>query len=403
MGVKRLLLCLAIFAFLKGGNGSRSAALDELVTSAMCSFRKHLSRGWAEIGVPPLDPVGIPLLGLPDNIDKITTYGQYTAMNAKGLADFAIEDVDSNVLFMRTAIRLNVPSLEITGSHVTLGESSSEIQNVLIGIGVTFTLAEEELLLEVDEVDVLFDFKFDGKSSEGERLAEDEIVDLLKVTYQGYFEKAIAYEITAAIEATGEDDDYENGDSIDDFFDRLFADIRQLILENNLDPMHLPQDSDNFTLTLFNTTVDGSVTVHKGSLGGLSTLHRAGNMSARFIGLKAEIIWDGEVGFDDLEIDYSFDLNFPLFGKELTYAIKMSYVHLSFETDVFVLRQNITLARCNITELGPIHYKEKGAGPLDTPMYNLLVNTFLGSLHHYVMKIGEGVVCSLLEDVLSHV
>ncbi|XP_068227621.1 uncharacterized protein [Palaemon carinicauda] len=402
MGVKGLLLCLAIYALLKPGSGSRSAVLDELVTSATHSFREHLSIGWPEIGIPSLDPVRIPVLGLPDSMSKMITYGQYAALTVHGMSDLNIEAVDSNVLYMRSAITLGLPSLEITGSHYDLGESSSEIQNLRIVIGVTFTLAEEQLL-EVDEVDVLYDFTSAGELSKEEQLAEDGIVELLKGTFQGYLEKAIAYEITAALEMTRDDYDYESEDSIDDFFDRLFADIRKLIIEDHLDPMNLPQDSDSFSLSLFNTTVDGSLTVHKGALSGLSTIHRAGNMSARFIGLKAEIIWEGEVGFDDLEIDYTFDLNLPLLGKEVSYAIKMSYVHLSFETDVFLLRQNITLARCNISELGPIHFKEKGAGPLDTPLYNILINTLLGELHFYVMKIGEGVVCSLLENVLSHI
>lgn len=51
-------------------------------------------------------------------------------------------------------------------------------------------------------------------------------------------------------------------------------------------------------------------------------------------------------------MDYRFGLTLALFGKDLRFTAKLSFVHLSFETDVFLHQSEITFAYCNITELG---------------------------------------------------
>ncbi|XP_071524440.1 uncharacterized protein [Panulirus ornatus] len=49
----------------------------------------------------------------------------------------------------------------------------------------------------------------------------------------------------------------------------------------------------------------------------------------------------------------------------------------------------------------PVHFKEKGAGPLDTPLYNLVTNTLLGELTSLVSTSVEGIICNLLENAIA--
>lgn len=52
------------------------------------------------------------------------------------------------------------------------------------------------------------------------------------------------------------------------------------------------------------------------------------------------------------QVDYRFALTLPLLGKDLSFTVKISFMHLSFETDVFLHQSEIVLPYCNITELG---------------------------------------------------
>lgn len=51
--------------------------------------------------------------------------------------------------------------------------------------------------------------------------------------------------------------------------------------------------------------------------------------------------------------------------------------------------------------LRPVHFKEKGTGPLDTSLYNALINLLLGELEGVVTSTVEEAVCTLLEDAFA--
>lgn len=53
---------------------------------------------------------------------------------------------------------------------------------------------------------------------------------------------------------------------------------------------------------LFNKTMDGEVFIGEGWLSGMSTVHRAGNMTLVYVGEQDEAIWGGEVGLIDLQV-----------------------------------------------------------------------------------------------------
>lgn len=52
--------------------------------------------------------------------------------------------------------------------------------------------------------------------------------------------------------------------------------------------------------------MEGEVSVSGGHLTGLSTVHRAGNMTLLYVGEQDEVIWGGEVGLIDLEVGIGY-------------------------------------------------------------------------------------------------
>ncbi|XP_063594873.1 uncharacterized protein LOC134771847 [Penaeus indicus] len=421
MGLSRLLCFLAVVAGLQAGAPAVRNVIDDQIIAALENFRAHMLDGWPELGIPPLDPMLLPEVNI--NVTSGTTHlhGFLTNLTINQLSTFTIDTVHSNILFFTVDVSLGLPMLDFAGSYDVGGaidvlpiygtgpfwmDAFGLKMSIAIKLGETevgFGVSNLDLSFDVNSTDIHFENIMGGGDMEDfvngvlSSLGPDILKELEKV-YVPWLEEALRKEINDVLHGSSRD---SKDETVNDFFDLLFANMRQSIIENGQDPLSLPSDRDNFTVLLFNTTMDGEMSISGGHLAGLSTVHRAGNMTLLYVGEQDEVVWGGEVGLIDLEADYTFGLVLALFGKDLGLSLKMSYVHLSFETDVFLHQANVTFAHCNITELGPLHFKEKGAGPLDTPLYNILANTLLGELKGLVTSAVEGVICSLLEGAFA--
>merc|ERR1711962_297069 len=111
----------------------------------------------------------------------------------------------------------------------------------------------------------------------------------------------------------------------------------------------------------------------------------------------------GKVGLIDLEASYQLKLDFGLLGSKLGLQIKFTFVELDFEFDVEELPNPSILAvnRCAISDFGPIHYHETGAGILDNGLYNLVANALLNELTSQVSQVLQGAVCTILENAIN--
>ncbi|XP_018016614.1 uncharacterized protein LOC108673320 [Hyalella azteca] len=184
-------------------------------------------------------------------------------------------------------------------------------------------------------------------------------------------------------------------------FDHIFADMRQDIANSGLDPLPLASDEDFFTVTLFNQSMNGSVWVGDGSVRGLGTIHRTGNMSLDYGLLDNELIVAGEVGLTGLEVTYSTRTEVGLMGSHFTFIFGFPYLSVNFKTDVFISQANLTLEYCFIEDFSYSHLDLKGVGPADTPVYMLLVNMLLQLLNDGVQAAVETEVCDLIHQAVT--
>ncbi|MPC33778.1 hypothetical protein E2C01_027140 [Portunus trituberculatus] len=309
--------------------------------------------GWPDLGVPPLDPLDLGTVNIDINSGSNRVKGSLSDVRVLGLSSFNIDKVHSQLLTLKVDMELGIPLLEINGTYSITGNA-----------GILPVYGDGNFRMDA------YNFTLKG------------MIDL-GTTEEGYFGVAVL-DLDVATPHI-----------------EVFANMRLSIIENGLDPIALPKDSDNFTITLFNQTLTGGVTAGPGKLAGLSTVHRAGNMLLLYVGEQDEVVWQGEVGLIDLQVDYRMGLSLPLLGKDLSLSAKMSFLHLSFETDVFLHQSDITFAYCNVTEMGPVHFKETGTGPLDTSLYNLVINVLLGELQGVVATTVQEVLCALLEGAFA--
>ncbi|XP_050727840.1 uncharacterized protein LOC127004331 isoform X2 [Eriocheir sinensis] len=399
--------------------------LDDQIVMALESLRDHMSEGWPELGVPPLDPLTLGHVNIDIHNNGTTVKGALAEVTMNGLSTFNIDLVHSSPLQVKVEIGLGIPILDIAGNYNFTGQSGVfpifgvgpfwlDALNVTISAMVDLGQTEEGVfgvtVLELDITCPTTDIHFENIMGGGEMA--DFVNDLLSAMgpdflqaiedeYMPWLEEALIHEINQILQGGGGEGKKQKDESVNDYFDLVFANLRQSIIENGQDPLPLPADSDNFTVTLFNRTTEGEVEAGPGKLLGMSSVHRAGDMELHYVGQENEVVWKGEVGLIDLEVDYRFALTLPLLGKDLSFTAKISFMHLSFETDVFLHQSEIVLPYCNITELGPVHFKEKGAGPLDSSLYNALINLLLGELEGLVTTAVEDAVCALLEDAFA--
>ncbi|XP_045104307.1 uncharacterized protein LOC123499836 isoform X2 [Portunus trituberculatus] len=404
--------------------GSPRNYIDTIIINALENLRNQMVDGWPDLGVPPLDPLDLGTVNIDINSGSNRVKGSLSDVRVLGLSSFNIDKVHSQLLTLKVDMELGIPLLEINGTYSITGNAGilpvygdgnfrMDAYNFtlkgMIDLGTTEEGYFGVAVLDLDVATPHIEINFEGMMGGGEmgdfvngilNSMAPEFLQSLEDQYMPLLEETIRHEINQILHGNST---YlrERDDSVNDYFDQVFANMRLSIIENGLDPIALPKDSDNFTITLFNQTLTGGVTAGPGKLAGLSTVHRAGNMLLLYVGEQDEVVWQGEVGLIDLQVDYRMGLSLPLLGKDLSLSAKMSFLHLSFETDVFLHQSDITFAYCNVTEMGPVHFKETGTGPLDTSLYNLVINVLLGELQGVVATTVQEVLCALLEGAFA--
>ena len=75
----------------------------------------------------------------------------------------------------------------------------------------------------------------------------------------------------------------------DEYIDKILANLHTVIMENNMDPMELPDIETGFSDTILGITWHGSAKLKNGHFWGLSTLARTGDTSFTVEGDKARL------------------------------------------------------------------------------------------------------------------
>ena len=132
--------------------------------------------------------------------------------------------------------------------------------------------------------------------------------------------------------------------------------------------------------------MNGEVSVGEGTLRGIGTIHRAGDMTLKYVPNKDEIIVGGAIGLTDLKVrifeklyflklylfkasnlitffssskyvffyfkgEYTFKLKLGIWKESLTISLKMSYVSIDILTDAFLSQSQMNLESCAIKDL----------------------------------------------------
>eukprot|EP00092_Neocalanus_flemingeri_P085928 GFUD01108199.1.p1 GENE.GFUD01108199.1~~GFUD01108199.1.p1 ORF type:complete len:230 (-),score=55.60 GFUD01108199.1:81-770(-) len=185
----------------------------------------------------------------------------------------------------------------------------------------------------------------------------------------------------------------------DDYIDQILDNLRNLILEENMDPMVLPDLETGFSDTILGITWHGSAKLRNGHFWGLSTIARTGDTSFTVEGDKARLT--AYIGIRGASAHYDASAEFMgiTIGAGVTADISDIQIFLDAEM-VLTGSSGLQLKDFKISHLGNISIDVSGLGPLDWILEILVdfVDTFLKD---WIVSLVEGPLKDLIQSLLD--
>merc|ERR1712236_168191 len=179
----------------------------------------------------------------------------------------------------------------------------------------------------------------------------------------------------------------------------LLANLRNMIIENNMDPMELPDLETGFSDTILGITWHGSAKLRNGHFWGLSTLARTGDTSFTVEGNTVRLT--AYIGIRGASAHYDASAEFMgiSVGAGVTADISDIQIFLDAQMDL-TAGSGLKLTDFQISHLGHINVDVSGLGPLDWILEILVdfVDTFLKD---WLVDLVEGPLKDLIQSLLD--
>jgi len=187
--------------------------------------------------------------------------------------------------------------------------------------------------------------------------------------------------------------------SSDAYIDQLLANLREVIVEEGLDPATLPNADTSFSDTILGITFHGSAHLFNGHFWGLSTIARTGDTSFTTEGTTLRLT--ANIGVNRPSAHYDASAEFMGVGVSagVTANIADFQIYLDAEMDV-VNGGGLQLTNFAITHVGHIDVDISGLGPLDW-ILELLVDFVDAFLKDWIVGLVEGPLKDLIQDLLD--
>jgi len=186
----------------------------------------------------------------------------------------------------------------------------------------------------------------------------------------------------------------------DAYIDQILENLRQMIMEQGLDPMTLPDLETGFSDTILGVTWHGSATLRNGQFWGLSTIARSGDTSFTVVDntteLTAMLSLKAPTGHYDAHAEFM--------GIGVGASARIDVVEIQIYADMTMTigdELGFQLKDFYISHLGNISVDIDGLGPLDW-ILEILVDFLDEFFRGWIKDIVEGLLKDLLQDLLNN-
>jgi len=213
-------------------------------------------------------------------------------------------------------------------------------------------------ILSVVLVDLFYQYEKEGKALASESIKES--INQYLATNKIFRDFILGYLTPSVKENKPESSDRVESISgsrsdISGVVDQILASVRNNATVGGWDPIRLPSDSDDFSVTLFrNFTINGQVSISNVRIGGFSTIHRTGRCTLELRPAKNEAEVVVYVGGNDIELGVDIMWGVGVFKTNL--QIEMIVRHVDLMVDVIYGTESLTLtlAQFLLNEIGTV-------------------------------------------------
>merc|ERR1712055_1231649 len=187
--------------------------------------------------------------------------------------------------------------------------------------------------------------------------------------------------------------------SSDEYIDKILENLRNLVIEENMDPMDLPDLETGFSDTILGITWHGSAKLKNGHFWGLSTLARTGDTSFTVEGDKARLT--AYIGIQGASAHYDASAEFMGISVSARATADISDLQIFLDAEMVLTGgSGLQLTDFQISHLGNISIDIDGLGPLDWILETVVdfVDTFLKD---WLVELVEGPLKDLIQGLLD--
>ena len=195
-----------------------------------------------------------------------------------------------------------------------------------------------------------------------------------------------------ALQQQLEKEPLQSSANANEYFDRVLANARHLVLDNGLDPMPLPDEDIS--------VIGTGVVLHDGHLDGLSNVHRTGDAvmsyDGEWLGISAHI------GFNGFGAGYSCKIEIIGIGPDVTATATISETSIYVNAKISSQTLKIQLADFNIEDVGKIDVDISGLGIFDwllEPLTEAIVNLLDGLVVDIINLFLEPLLRNAIESI----
>merc|ERR1711915_1043773 len=180
----------------------------------------------------------------------------------------------------------------------------------------------------------------------------------------------------------------------DNYIDQVLANLRDMVIAENLDPADLPNADTGFSDTVLGITWHGSAHLYNGKFWGLSTIARTGDTNFVVDGTTARLT--AYVGINDASAEF---MGITVHAAANADVADIQ-IYLDATMDLSDLNSGLKLQEFHISHVGNINVHISGLGPLDW-ILELLVDFIDTFLKDWIISLVEGPLKDLIQSILD--
>jgi hypothetical protein len=406
--------------------------LDPFIMNVLNLFISIMDIGIPQLGIPVMDPLKVPNVFLNMTDPKLKMKGDITNVAVSGLASSEVTRVQTNLLALSGEIDWELPELVIEGDYDIDGLAAFifpiygkgpfriAVSDVKLFAGIKLTMVGEHIQVKGSFLNIhvgKFDVKFEGLLGGGDlgdtlneiiNIIGQKIFDLIKPSLQDSLMHSMEqFVYSKLMEVTLEDILAGNTPSglavpmadAGPYMDQVLANLRELMILNDLDRIVLPDYIIGFSRVILGVTWHGQASIYGGLVNRLETIHRSGpaNLNVE----NGDIVFDTELEINDGTLFASMAVKFMNLGPKVSIEGSLKRVKVQIKCRIASGLDKVSLDQFNIKDLGLLDIDIKGLGLVLNFLIEIVSESIGNLVKGLVANVLEGAIKNLLSDLVS--